>query len=358
MGLWNWVVDVLTSERTPASRQTASISAGYDDGSQDCAVATLEAPETSPAPDDTKPVERWWAPEGATLVAPPAPERPNMSAEARAFENLLISHFDGHDLKMPPLLHVAERVLTRLRDPKGGMRAVAREIEADQVVAAAVLRMANSPLYRGLHKITALQAAVTRLGVKAIRTLMMHESLRAAMSGGRGMGKDLAQLLWERSMAGACIMGYLSKFTRVDEEDARLIGLLHDIGSVIVLRIAEQDRVFTRFDIDIDMFDYLCRESHQEFGELVADAWKLPEHLKALVSGHHVHPLPDDPLRTERLQLLLADMISAMLGYAPPVAYDLLNTQVVHDLGLAERNDFVDFLRDLPDRVEEVFASI
>ena len=300
MGLWNWILDKLTDE---SPGRTVDDFSPSTTGSCESAVATLEAPEEPSAQDEGTSVERWWAPEGATIVSPPDVQCPDMPAEARALESLLISHFDGHDLKMPPLLHVAERVLTKLRDPKGGMTAVAREIEGDQVVAAAVLRMANSPLYRGLHRITALQAAVTRLGVKAIRTLMMHQSLRAAMSGGKGKASDLAQLLWERSMASACIMGYLSKFTSVDEEDARLIGLLHDIGSVIVLRVADEDHTFTRFDLDLDTFEYLCFESHQEFGELVADAWKLPDDLKALISDHHAYPSADDPLRIERLQL-------------------------------------------------------
>ena len=357
MGLWDWVRDSLTGNprQSPAEeRSNQSVRGGTDEAT----VATLDPASEHDEPGREAPPERWYAPADVTLTEPAPPERPNLRPEERAFENLLISHFDGHDLKMPPLLHAAEDVLARLRDRKCNMAAVAKEISADQVVAAAVLRMANSPLYRGMNKITAVQPAIVRLGVKALRTLMMHESLRAAMFQDRGASAELARMMWERSLAGACTMRGLSKFTNGKEEDAHLIGLLHDIGSVIVLRVAHDDHVFGRDDIEVDSFEYLCFECHQEFGELVAESWKLPGTLKTLISNHHAYPEPDDPLRTERLQIQLSDMINAMLGYGPPASYDLLNSRVVADLGLSERSDFVAFLDDLPAHLEENVAVL
>jgi HD-like signal output (HDOD) protein len=169
---------------------------------------------------------------------------------------------------------------------------------------------------------------------------------------------DYAKLLWMRSLATACVMRGLSKFTSIDEEEAHLIGLLHDIGSIIVLRVAHDDRIFSHFDMDLETFDYLCYECHQEFGELVADAWKLPDTLRALISSHHSYPEADTPLRTERLQLELANIIASMLGYGPSVPYDLLNTRAVCDLGLADRNDFIAYLDTLPEQIEEIVDAL
>ncbi|MFQ5589763.1 MAG: HDOD domain-containing protein [Phycisphaerae bacterium] len=360
MGLWAWIVDKLTEE-APASRRTpphptASTSPSY--GGETTATAVLTPGDDSGSQEEDRDRPCWWAPEGDTVLEPPPVQRPELSTDARALENLLVSHFDGHDLKMPPLMHVAERVLTQLRKKNSGMGTVARVIAEDQVVAAGVLRMANSPLYRGLNKITALQPALTRLGVRAIRTLMMHQSLHSALFQGTGWSAELARVLWERSLAGACVMRGLSKFTAVECEEAHLIGLLHDIGSVIVLRVAHDDQVFTHYDMDAETFEYLCFECHQEFGELIAEAWQLPENLKALIADHHAFPLPGDPLRTERLQLQLTDMILSLLGYAVHVPYDLLRTRVVSELGLDERPGFIDFLEKLPDDLDETIGSL
>ena len=285
-------------------------------------------------------------------------ERPELSMEARALENLLVSHFDGHDLRMPPLLPVAEAVLPRLGDPRCELGIVANTLSEDQVVAAALLRMANSPLYRGLNKITALRPAITRLGVRALRTLLMHESLRAAMFHRKGATRELASAVWRRSLASACIMRGLSQFTDLDVEDAFLIGLLHDIGDVIVLRIVSAEQTGGRYKIDLDAFEYLCFECHQEFGELIADSWSLPPNLKAIISDHHTYPQPDDPNRTARLQLQVTDMINTLLVYTPYHPYNLLESRPARDLGLASRDGFLSFLESLPDDVDETVGAL
>ncbi|MGB2984322.1 MAG: HDOD domain-containing protein [Phycisphaerae bacterium] len=357
MGLWSWI----TGKRTQGSTALRACSCGESGGpksADDGAVAVLEPPEAAVPAAQEDVVEKWWAPEGETLTEPLEVERPELTADARALENLLISHFDGHDLTLPPLLQVAERVLPRLGDPDCALATVANELAKDQVIAAAVLRMANSPLYRGLNKIAALQPAVSRLGTRAIRMLLMHESLRAAMFVCKGYGRELARMIWCRSLASACIMRGLSDFTKIDRENAFLIGLLHDIGDVVVLRIVHGEHVRPRYEIDGDSFEYLCYECHQEFGELVAEAWGLPTELKVIMADHHTYPPPDDPLRMQRLQLQLTNMINALLGYTPFAPYDLLASPVVHELGLADRDDFVAFLERLPDQVDETVGAL
>ena len=262
-----------------------------------------------------------------------------------------------HNLQMPPLPHVVERVLGKLRDPKCSLGKIADMIAEDQVVAGSVLRMANSPLYRGLNKITALRPAVTRLGSRALQTLMMHESVRSTMFAGAGSYTEYAKLVWKCSFAGACIMREFSRFSGIDPEDAFLIGLLHDIGDVIVLRIAHGQRKLSQYELDIDTFDYLCAESHQEFGELVADAWKLPTSLKSLIADHHRVPADDEPQRTERLLLQVSDMCCSLLGYAPHVGYNLLESHAAQALGLVDRPGFIQMLTDLPEIVDETVGT-
>ena len=356
MGLWNSILQKLTGGNAEARTRTVRSSRSVD--STDVGgVATLELPKNTGQKPEEAAVPPWWAPTEASLLEPVEMPRPDLTTEARALENLLVSHFDGHDLTLPPLLNVAEKVLRRIHDPKCKMADVARELEADQVMAAAVLRMANSPLYRGLHKIAALIAAVNRLGTVAIRTLMVRESMRAAMFGRKGAVDPYARLIWRRSLASAFVMRRLSAFTDLREDDAYLLGLLHDIGNVIVLRIMQSQEMVIRRSIDLPTFDYLCHECHQEFGELIGDEWKLPHNVKLIITDHHTYPSDDHPVRTARIQILLADMITAMLGYAPQASYDLMESRPVHYLGLAGREDFMTCLTALPDELEEMLDA-
>ena len=352
MRIWNWIVEALTGQDGEPSG---------DPSSGGSAVATLERPDDTTGSEESypnnAPEDRWWAPPDVSRVEPVPIERPDLPPEARVLENLLVSHFDGHDLTMPPMPRVAERVLAHLRDPKSSMTRIAKDIAEDQVMAADILRMANSALYRGLYKITNLQAAVTRLGGNAVRTFTLHQSLRAAMFQKKGVDVDLAEGIWRRSLASGCTMRGLAPFTHMDPEEASLIGLLHDIGNVIVLRIAHEQSIIAHRWIDPDTFDYLCFECHQEFGELIADAWKLPDTLKELISNHHVEPDREDPLRVQRLMLILTDMINQMLGYDTPADYDLLKTRPVEELGLASQPGFEKFLAELPDQIAETVAT-
>ena len=258
---------------------------------------------------------------------------------------------------MPPLLHVAQRVSELLRTKKAGFGDVATAIADDQVMAAALLRMANSPLYRGLHKITTLQNAITRLGAKALRTLMVHQSLRAITIDAGDMN-DLATMLWARSLASGCIMRKLGPLAKMDEEDAFLTGLLHDIGNVIVLRIMLDNHAVAQYDLDAPTFDYLCFETHQEFGELIATEWKLPAQLTSLISSHHAYPDDDDACLTPRLLLQVTDMITSLLGYAEEQPFDLMNARAVKQLGWSDRPDFIRVLQELPELIEESIATL
>ncbi|MBN1342427.1 MAG: HDOD domain-containing protein [Phycisphaerae bacterium] len=349
MGLWDWFFGTPRDAKSTASGNAARTNVQPESS----AVATIEPPAEHDHAEHSQATDVWWtAPEGA-LTELAETYRPELSIEARAFENYLVDNFDGHDLTMPPLPRVPERVLKALGNPNCNFNRVADEIAEDQVVAASLLRAVNSPLYRGASEITSLSLAAARLGVKALRTLMMHQSMRAATFLSKGGDKYLAELVWRRSVASACIMSGLAKFTPVQEDDAWLIGLLHDVGYVVVLRAAQANYKFTGYRIDPPAFEYLCHECHQEFGELIAEGWHMPPKLKALIASHHAYPPADDPLRAERLMLHATDMIASLLGYATPAPYDLLASRPVHDLGLAQRKDFISFLTDLPEQIQD-----
>ncbi len=349
MGLWSWMLEKITEpeggQPTPSRKANARLSGGS-------AVATLEAQDengTSAQAEEAK----WWAPANAIYTEAQPVKQPDLSPEIKGLENIIVTYFDGHDLNIPPLLQIAEQILSKLKKPKTNLRDIADKLAEDQILAASTLRMANSPLYRGVDRIAALQPAVTRLGTKAIRTLLVRESMRAATFQGTESHQELADLLWLRSYASAHIMSRLAPLVGTDPEDSFLVGLLHDIGSVVVLRIVSKYENVCPNGLDLDTFDYLCYESHQEFGELLATDWNLPQTVRELITDHHRFPSEDDPAKKERLQLQLSDMLCSMLGYATQIPYDLMNSDVVCALGLSDQPKFIRLLEKLPAELAE-----
>ncbi len=374
MGLWNRILDALTGSSSSAPKEPdGAVLRERKAGGVAVAERPLEpvsatrpagptpapSPAASSAAAGTPAVEPpWYAPRDGAPAREPIPvEQPEMTPEARALENALIEQFDGHDLSLPPLPRSADRVLKKMREDSCGAAEIADEIEDDQVMAAEVIRIANSALYRGLNKISAIRPAVARMGVDAIRTLMLHQSLKAATFGRKGVDEELAAVLWYRSVAAAHIMRGLAELTGVDPEDAFLLGLLHDIGNVLVLREAESQRHYSNRRIDIETFEYICAQTHQEFGELIATEWKLPKALTAVISDHHRFPEADDPYRTHRLMTLLTDMVNQVLGYGIPASYDLLHCRPAEELLLSDTAPYRLFLDKLPRELEDVLTS-
>lgn len=107
-----------------------------------------------------------------------------------------------------------------------------------------------------------------------------------------------------------------------------------------------------RSSIEPVAFEYLCHESHQEFGELLADSWSLPDRLKRLIRDHHSYPVAHDPCRTERLMLRVANTICSLLGYMPYAPVNLVKSRAVQEPGLSHRQGFVAFLEERPDELE------
>lgn len=347
MGLWNWVMDMLIGGQSttthPPSQPTESTSVGV-----------LERQEATVETESDGDTEVWWKPADARHLERVPLVIPNLSTEARALENMLLSQFDGHDLSLPPLPRVPEAVLRKLRKRNCNLPEIAHDISEDQVSAASVLRMSNSPLYRGMNKITSLEMAVVRLGSNAIKTLMLHQSMRSATFEQGGSNAKLAEMLSLRALSAGYVMRELAELTDIDVEEAFMIGLLHDIGNVMVLRTANSLKKLSRFEIDLPSFEYLCQETHQEFGELIAQSWGLPDELLELISNHHEYPAPDDPLREKRLLIEVSDMICSLLTFTPYEPYDLLESRAVVDLGFNDRPEFGALLERLPVDLEEV----
>lgn len=345
MGLWKWLTGAIIGQESDDHTVVADRNSS---GHAQSSVATLEPPSVA------TPMPFWWRKhEDAPAQFSPM-TRPVLGEHEKAVENILATHLDGHDLSMPPLPRVPEQVLKRLHDDNCSLIRVAKDISEDQVIAASVLRLANSPMYRGIDEFNSIESAVVRVGGGAIRTLMIHESLKAATFP-NGTRNEFADSVWQRSIGCATIMAGLSSFAGMMRDDAFLIGLLHDIGNVVVLREVLSQQKRSHKSIDREAFDYLCEETHQEFGELVAEAWKLPDRLKGLIRDHHNPPADDDPHRIVRHMLQLTDMIACTLGYGRDIAYNFMNSPAAIGLNLNENPAVEKFLTTLPGDIEELF---
>ncbi len=149
-------------------------------------------------------------------------------------EALLRSEIAQKTLDLPILPGVAAEVLATSMDSDGNASKLAALIQQDQALASNVLRIVNSPTYRGATEIVALQQAIARLGMSLIREVALSVSLKAALNQ-PGPYDSEVQDAWTQALAAALWSKEVARRCRKNVENAYLCGLLHNVGIPVVL---------------------------------------------------------------------------------------------------------------------------
>jgi HD-like signal output (HDOD) protein len=130
---------------------------------------------------------------------------------------------------LPSIPKVAQDLILQFDNPSTKLGAVASNIEKDPVIAAKILRLANSARFRGARESGSVEDAASRLGFETLRTLVLASAVTGAFKSGPNF--DLKSL-WLKSFEVAAISRLLAKQRGADAEIAFTSGLMHNIGRV------------------------------------------------------------------------------------------------------------------------------
>lgn len=243
-------------------------------------------------------VERALAPlalPSATVTSLPRPAPPANPADVqrvervqakkvgKALSTIILRRMNDNRLQLPTMPLVALKALDVLRDPNATFADVARALEPDPVIAARVLRVVNSAAYSRRDPVTTLERAVSQIGVKPMRILLVElAACQVFTSRSAGIRQTFKQI-WEHCLAVGLLArdlaGHLG--SRVDGEVAYLAGLLHDIGKPVVAGLLLEAERHLIEELDFPwMTETLWRktvaEAHRGVGAAIAAAWSLP----------------------------------------------------------------------------------
>ncbi len=189
-------------------------------------------------------------------------------------------------LELPAFPDAAERVRRALDDPDCGADRLARVIGTDAGLAAHIMRMANAAAYnaRGFE-ITSLRVAIGRLGHDTIRSAAVATAMRQlAQASATPALKEPLGRLWKHSVQVAAVAYTLAKrVPGLDQDEAMLAGLVHDIGELYILkRAAEQPELLA----DTAAVSELVANWHTGVGQAIVEAWGFPEPVVKAVDEH------------------------------------------------------------------------
>lgn len=302
-------------------------------------------------------VPLWWVPETCAVqdceATDDSSDEPDSDyLDATLHQALEFALQDGA-LELPRLPHVTDRALLMLRGDNANYRDLSKVVSEDPAITAQILRVANSAAYGGVTEIRSLENAFARLGQRTVRSVILSASMRQLSIRIGGAKRTLGEKIWRRTMAAGVIMSAAAKRCRIDENDAFVAGLMHDIGQFVVLMVAHETTRKMGVKLPSAAFERISVQWHEAAGLRLAESWQLPAPLPALIADHHRLPATDDPHEKLRLLIMFADVVSSMLRYAPFHPYDFFATPCVERLGFTDTPETHEFLLSLPVTIED-----
>jgi HD-like signal output (HDOD) protein len=188
------------------------------------------------------------------------------------------------ELELPILPGVAAEVLSVSLDDNSAVGRLAKLIQQDQSLALHLLKVVNSPAYRGANEIVALQQAITRLGMNHIRQIAIAVALGDAVATPSDF-QNIADDCWRLALGTGLWCKELARAGRKNVEVAYLCGLLHNIGAPLVLQRLDEHRDLANGQLDSTAVLSVLECSEVHAGCLLAAHWALPQSVQEVIAA-------------------------------------------------------------------------
>ena len=220
---------------------------------------------------------------------------------------------------LPSLPDIVARIDQMLGDPNCSLADVGQVISTDPAIAIKTLRLINSAYYGLGHKITAVEHAVTMLGTKVVRNMVLTAALFD------GLFKGQAESFMEHSvLCGSAMTAIVKRCPGAcavkSPDEAFIYGLLHDVGKVVLRQFMAEEYTEVEavalqggkpwFRVERDILG----ADHAQVGARLAEQWKLAEALSETIAGHHDLGECDDDYATGAASLCVADYVAIRCG--------------------------------------------
>ncbi len=227
---------------------------------------------------------------------------------------------------VPSMPQVVLRFLEIMQDPNFDYADLVKVLSTDPGTVSEILRLANSALFGVRNKVVSPKQAVTLLGPKRTRSLLLGRYLVDTLSKKKIAGLDMSYF-WRRSLAGSVVASHFAEAVLPRQRDEAFIGaLLADIG-IPILAEALPDKYgkivarYTPHAAPIELEDELeaVDVTHAQVSAMVLSHWTLPDSVSAAVNLHQSPNPGTGDVATVARVLNAADRIAVLLCEVPEV---------------------------------------
>jgi len=221
---------------------------------------------------------------------------------------------------VPSMPQVVMRFLEIMQDPAFKYDELVRVLSADVGTVSEVLRLVNSALFGVRQKIVSLRQALTLLGPKRTRSLLLGRYLVDTMSKKKIAGLDMGYY-WRRSLASSVAASrFADKLMPRNRDEVFIAALLADIGLPILAETFpdKYKKIASKYtplgaEFTPEAEIELVEVSHPQVSAMIIKHWTLPDMVADAVNLSH-SPTPGEGESAAVARILFAaDRIGKLL---------------------------------------------
>jgi len=203
----------------------------------------------------------------------------------------LVSQIDN--LPAVPMLYL--KLLEELKSPEPSLVRAAELISSDVGMAAKILKLANSAFFAFRHRVRGVRQAVTLLGLRTTKDLVLSVKIFAQFDGERVPGFSIERMSNHSvsTAAGAKLIADAEHAHPALVDDAFMAGLLHDVGKLILVDklphlYVKAMEYAVREEVALwEAEEVLFGATHAELGAYLMGLWGLPDCIVEALAYHH-----------------------------------------------------------------------
>jgi putative nucleotidyltransferase with HDIG domain len=186
---------------------------------------------------------------------------------------------------IPMLPALAHEIAGIALDPDVPAIRITGVVMKDPVLATSVIQLANSAFSAPASEITSIGEAVVRMGTSAVRSIVTASCLTSMMANPKIYGSRGRDLI-DHSIGTAYLARLIAEGCGGDADEAFLAGLLHDIGKLVILKLAAESHRGVAAPAAEEV-EALLLARHATFGGYLVKRWCLPKSLEDPIVWHH-----------------------------------------------------------------------
>ncbi|MCG6970771.1 MAG: HDOD domain-containing protein [Gammaproteobacteria bacterium] len=226
----------------------------------------------------------------------------------------IITKLKNNDFALPALSDVAEKLTRMAENNTASADEIADLFKNDPVIAARLVALSNTASYRGVRNCSSLEDAITRIGIKdTINYIWFFCNKGLFESKNKNFAEILLKLRDHCLATAECARLIAKHLKQKNTNDYFYMGLMHDIGVVLVLEILKEISNHNPIT-DVEEIDKVLQALHHQFGTALLKRWNMSETLQTIAQCHDDLSLAPE-VTTELLVVHFANLYTKQIGY-------------------------------------------